>query len=83
MDESDRSEEWVEIRYTNYRGAKASRYILPQRLWFGSTEWHPEPQWLLDAEGREKGPRTFAVKDISGWQPNPFGTDDGPISPRC
>ena len=35
------------ITYTNYRGETAQRMILPKSIWFGSTEWHPEPQWFL------------------------------------
>jgi len=61
-------EQHVRIVYTNYRGETAIRTILPEQLHFGSTSWHPEPQWLLDAvdvEKREK--RTFAMKDIRVW----------------
>ena len=37
----------VKICYTNYRGETAIREITPKTIHFGSTEWHPEPQWLL------------------------------------
>ncbi len=58
----------VRIRYTNYRGETAMRIIVPKRIWFGATEWHPEPQWLLDALDVEKNAdRSFALKDISSW----------------
>lgn len=55
----------VAIVYTNYRGERAERLILPERLWFGSTDWHPDPQWFLDAVdlGRRQV-RSFAVRDI-------------------
>lgn len=57
------------IVYTNYRGETATRLIVPRRLWFGSTEWHPEAQWLLDALDVEKNEqRSFAVADISKWE---------------
>ena len=40
--------------------------ILPERIWFGSTDWHPEPQWLMDAWDLDKGTiRSFALCDIS------------------
>lgn len=59
----------VRIVYTNYRGETAPRTIIPRRLWFGSTEWHPEEQWLLDALDVEKNEqRSFAVADISKWE---------------
>lgn len=58
----------VRIVYTNYRGETAIREIVPQRMWFGATEWHPEQQWLLNAFDVEKNAvRAFAVKDIRAW----------------
>ncbi len=36
------------------------------RLSYGSTEWHREPQWLLEALDVEKGAvRMFAVRDMA------------------
>jgi predicted DNA-binding transcriptional regulator YafY len=62
------SEKAVRILYTNYRGETALRKILPIRVHFGETRWHPEPQWLLDAMDVEKGEeRSFAMKDIRAW----------------
>jgi len=58
----------VRILYTNYRGETALRTILPEKIIFGSTEWHPEMQWLLEAFDEEKGAiRAFAMKDIRAW----------------
>lgn len=58
----------VRILYTNYRGETALRAIIPERLYFGSTEWHPEPQWLLEATDVEKDQsRSFAMKDVRAW----------------
>jgi hypothetical protein len=54
----------VEITYRNHRGKVANRRIRPVRVWFGVTEWHPEPQWLLDAVDAEKGLRSFALCDV-------------------
>jgi hypothetical protein len=53
------------IIYTNWRGETAERSIVPIRPWFGSTEWHPEPQWLLTAFDVEKqAARDFAWAGI-------------------
>ena len=53
------------IMYTNWKGVKAQRQIKPVHLWYGSTEFHPEPQMLLLALDVEKNQfRDFAVKDI-------------------
>jgi predicted DNA-binding transcriptional regulator YafY len=58
------------IRYTNYRGETADRVIVPRTIWFGSTEYHKEPQWLLKAYDEGKADeRDFAMRDISSWQP--------------
>lgn len=61
-------EKAVRILYTNYRGETAFRSIIPDKIHFGTTEWHPESQWLLDALDVEKNEnRTFAMKDIRAW----------------
>ncbi|WP_273785673.1 hypothetical protein [Brucella intermedia] len=57
----------ITLTYTNYRGETSERTITPIRPWFGSTEWHSEPQWLLTAFDHEKqANRDFAIKDF-GW----------------
>jgi predicted DNA-binding transcriptional regulator YafY len=58
----------IKIVYKNYRGETALREVLPQRVWFGATEWHPEEQWLLEAIDLDKGaPRSFALRDIQSY----------------
>lgn len=60
----------VRVLYTNWRGEKRWRRIIPQRMYFGSTEWHPEHQWLLDVLDLEKKEfRTFAMEGILSWCP--------------
>jgi hypothetical protein len=55
-------QEAVALGYTNWRGEFAVRKIIPQSIWFGATEWHPEPQWLLKAIDVEKNAeRDFAL----------------------
>jgi hypothetical protein len=54
----------IEITYRNYRGEVSQRRIVPQRVWFGASEWHPEPQWMLDALDVDKGERSFALRDV-------------------
>ncbi len=59
----------VTIEYTNYRGERGEREIIPQKIWFGATDWHPEEQWLLDAHDVAKDAlRNFAMKDIHAWK---------------
>jgi len=53
------------VEYTNYRGETARRVIIPIRMWWGKTEWHPEEQWLLTAWDVEKNAsRDFAWQDM-------------------
>lgn len=60
----------VVIDYTNWRGERGERTIRPDRIYWGTTDWHPQPQWLLDAFDAEKGQlRTFAMKDVHSWRP--------------
>lgn len=50
--------------YTNYRGEAAVRTAIPERIYWGATEYHPEPQWLLEAWDSEKEAiRIFALGD--------------------
>jgi len=52
----------LRIAYTNHRGETAIRELHLSRIYWGSTEWHPEPQLLLKAFDREKDAyRDFAV----------------------
>jgi hypothetical protein len=64
--------------YTNWRGEFSVRRVLPIRVWFGSTDWHPEPQWLLRALDLDKGgERDFAFSQIN--KPEPVTEEDGAI----
>ena len=58
----------VRIDYVNYRGERAVRRIVPQRVYFGEVEWHPGQQWILDAWDLDKAAvRSFAMGDICQW----------------
>ncbi len=55
----------VRIVYLNHRGMDESRNIVPDRLWFGATDWYVEKQWLLDAFDIDRGVfQTLAVSRI-------------------
>lgn len=65
----------VSIVYKNHRGEVSTRRIIPKNIRFESTEWHPEPQWILEAFDVDKqASRSFAMKDIQAW--NPFNYAD-------
>lgn len=55
----------VALDYTNWKGERSQRRVVPIRIYFGSTEYHTEEQFLLEALDIDKGTnRTFAMKDI-------------------
>lgn len=58
----------IEIDYTNYRGERGKRKIYPLDFYRGSTEHHPEEQYLLLAydPGKEDF-RVFAFNSIHTW----------------
>ena len=54
----------IHILYKNNRDEVKWRKILPIRLYWGSTEYHPDPQWILEAMDVDKGAeRSFAFAD--------------------
>lgn len=51
--------------YKNWRGEVSERVVIPMRIYHGATEWHLEPQWLLEAWDMEKhAARAFAMADM-------------------
>lgn len=59
--------ETITVRYRNWRGEVRLRNLVPLRLWHGSTEWHPEPQWLLTCRDAETGAeKDFALLGFLG-----------------
>jgi predicted DNA-binding transcriptional regulator YafY len=57
----------LRFTYKNYRGEVSKRVVEPRRVWFGTTPWHLDPQWFMDAYDFEKeSVRSFAMRDISG-----------------
>lgn len=57
----------VKIDYVNWRGEQYVRSVEPQSIWFGSTRWHPEKQWLMKARGEDGALKDYAMKDIKSW----------------
>jgi predicted DNA-binding transcriptional regulator YafY len=58
-------EKKITFVYKNYRGEIGVRTVIPQKIWFGSTEYHDVSQWLLTAFDVEKNAdRDFALTDI-------------------
>ena len=45
----------VTIDYTNWRGERSKRRVIPLAISFENNEWHPDTQWLLMAADMDKG----------------------------
>jgi hypothetical protein len=54
------------VVYTNWRGETAIRNLRPLSIRFGSSQWHPEPQWLVRAEDVDRGfeVHEYALRDM-------------------
>lgn len=62
------SEALVDVDYTNWRGERRTRTIIPVSIRFGSTAWHTVPQWLLSAVDIEDGrTKEFAMASMHEW----------------
>lgn len=67
MDNFD-AKQIVKIIYTNYRNETSTRTIIPKKIFFDKTDWHPQEQWLIEAYDLDKkADRSFAIKDIKSW----------------
>jgi hypothetical protein len=60
-------EEYIgKIDYTNWKGDRAIRNIIPLFPYFAANEYHPDKQWLLKAWDIDKRVmRSFALKGIN------------------
>ncbi len=59
------SERTIQMVYTNHRGETSVRRLVPIRIYFGKTEWHPADQWLLEAYDFDRAAtRSYALKEI-------------------
>lgn len=55
----------IMIIYCNYKGDISKRIITPQRIWYGSTKYHPDEQYIMTAfDHMRSAVRDFAMKDI-------------------
>ena len=64
----------VQVRYRNWKGVTALRRIRPISIRFGTTEWHPDPGYLLRAFDLDKqAERDFALADCDFLTPREEG----------
>ncbi len=59
----------VLIDYTNYKGERRKRIVVPKLIEFRETPHHKPAQWVMQALDLEKNAmRTYAMKDIHSWE---------------
>lgn len=68
----------VMLDYTNHRGERSWRRVKLGNAFFGTTNFHREPQLLINAFDYDRNAeRTFAVKDIHEVKPVNLNTVSG------
>lgn len=56
----------IQFNYLNWKGEYGIRRVVHMTIHYGSTEYHPEKQWLMEAYELDKQEvRIFAMKDMS------------------
>lgn len=62
----------IKVIYKNYRGEVGLRRIIPLDIFYGSSEFHKEQQWLMKVwDVDKKDYRTYALRDIQEWKEFP------------
>jgi hypothetical protein len=57
---------YIEFDYVNWRGVKSRRAVVVKGLYYGSTEYHKENQFLMNAiDLHKEADRVFAIRDMS------------------
>ena len=60
----------IQLKAINHSGEDVTRDVLPIKVWFGSTERHPEQQFFIKVYDYAKHDyRDFAAKGIYSWEP--------------
>jgi hypothetical protein len=56
----------IRMLYKNHRGVTRVRLVLPNSLWYGKTQYHPDNQWFMEAKDLEDNMyvKDFSIKDI-------------------
>lgn len=64
--EADADPEPLVFTYTNWRGKTEVRTVIPQRVWYGTTDWYTDPHWFLRAFDFDKqADRDFVLARIA------------------
>jgi hypothetical protein len=77
----------VIIDYTNWKGVRRLRKILPMSILYASSQYHPGEQWLLEAMDLEEDSstvpiKTFSLKDIHSWTHESVDENKGHVTDK-
>ncbi len=54
------------VKYINYRGESAYRAFIFKHMYYGSTSYHKDPQWLIVGfDLHKRANRTYALSDMN------------------
>lgn len=60
----------VTLVYTNWKGETKERHVIPERVYWGHTEWHKEDQFLMECfDLNKQAKRTYALNCVKKWTP--------------
>jgi predicted DNA-binding transcriptional regulator YafY len=63
------NEKRVVIDYTNWKGSRRQRIVIPSCIFLGANEYHKDVQWLLLAKDTEdEKEKTFAMNNVHRWE---------------
>jgi hypothetical protein len=58
----------VHLAFVDLHGHREVRRVVPDRIWFGKTDWVKDPQWLLDAYDVDRCTlRTYPMQAIEDF----------------
>lgn len=67
MPEANHNPRPLTFWYRNHKGEVGLRHVMPNRIFFGTTDWYPDEQWLMAAYDLDKKvQRVFALERILG-----------------
>jgi predicted DNA-binding transcriptional regulator YafY len=66
----------LRFTYKNYKGNISKREVTVMYTFFGTDEWHPEPQWILAGYDSDKeGMRFYAMNNMTDVTSVPEGEE--------
>ena len=70
MKQDERPPQKITIDYTNYRGERRIRTVMPIAFYFGVNNYHEGEQWFMEATDLERNEiRVFALNQVHAWNP--------------